>query len=444
MGMLDNVHVGATGLMAASAGFNATAQNIANAQTPGFGRRSVELSLVSPIRDGAVQLGQGVSVDAITRNESGLLQSQILDAAGEFSQSRSLADALGQVEPLVNETLAAGARTELSQFFDAISLASADPSDPGLRDTVLEAAKNLSESIERLSQGFERLRQAFAEQMEIEMPPLSQKLQRVAMLNQRLRAAGGSQRAPDIADQLHRLLRELGENGGFAASISPDGTATVMLQGHAVVEESAARDLVYAAPASAELATDQGAVTVELGGRLGGLAEAYEAVTGYLAELDAFTADFADAVNGVQTSGFDLNGSAGTPLFTYDPANASGSLSVAAGFDGASLAFASSAAGGVGDGGNILPLLDVETTSDFGGALSQITDTISLDAASALSRTERDELVLSDLDTLDDSLNGVNLDEEAVNLTSFQTAYQASARVMNVANDLIGTLLELT
>ena len=442
--MLDNVHVGASGLMAASAGFNATAHNIANAQTPGFGRRSVEQSLANPIQDGLVQIGQGVNVDAISRADAGLLGMQILDAAGDFAQSDALANALGQVEPLMNETLGAGARTELAEFFDALSLATADPGDPGLRETVLEAAKNLSDTIERLSKGMERIRDAFAEQMAIEMPPLSQKLQRAAMLNQRLQAAGGAQHAPDIADQLHRLLRELGEDGGFAASFHANGTASVLLQGNAVVDEGSARALTLTAPAQAALETDAGSVPVELGGRLGGLAEAYDLVSGYLDDLNTFAADFADAVNTVQAAGFDQDANPGGALFSFDPTNPASSLAVTAGFDARQLAFATDPTAPAGDGTNLAAFLDLEATLDPGGDLARLTNRVSLDAATANARAERDELVTSDLDALNDNLNGVNLDEEAVNLTSYQTAYQASARVMNVANDLIGTLMELT
>lgn len=40
-----------------------------------------------------------------------------------------------------------------------------------------------------------------------------------------------------------------------------------------------------------------------------------------------------------------------------------------------------------------------------------------------------------------DSVSGVNLDEEAVNLARFQQAYQASAQVIATADSLFQTLL---
>lgn len=40
-------------------------------------------------------------------------------------------------------------------------------------------------------------------------------------------------------------------------------------------------------------------------------------------------------------------------------------------------------------------------------------------------------------------LSGVSLDEEFVSIIEFQTAYQASARVLTAANDMIQTLLTI-
>jgi len=41
------------------------------------------------------------------------------------------------------------------------------------------------------------------------------------------------------------------------------------------------------------------------------------------------------------------------------------------------------------------------------------------------------------------AISGVNLDEEAVNMMSYQRAYQASARLIQVINQLLETLAGL-
>ncbi len=440
--MLDNVRIGASGLAAASAGFNATAQNVANVRTPGFGRRSVRQSIADPITDGRVRLGRGVIVNAIQRSEAGLLGVRIVDAAGDSAHSRTLRDSLAEVESLFDESTSAGPRTSLSAFFDAVSLASADASDPGVRSSIVQATDDVAYSVERLARGLDQIRSQLQEQLELELPPLSQKLQRVAMLNQQLIAAGGAAQAPDVADQLNRLLRELGEDGGFAGTVASDGTAHLMLQGHAVATEIDAQQLTLSAPNQVQVAIDGGAASVELGGRLGAVAEAYDRVTGYLDQLNAFASSFADAVNAANAAGFDQDGAAGGALLSYDPANAAASLRLATGVTGRSVALSSSP-GATGNAANVASFLDLETTLDPGTALATLTNDVATDTATAITRADRDELVLADLDALNESLHGVDLDEEAINLTTYQTAYQASARVLNVADNLLGTLMEL-
>jgi len=46
------------------------------------------------------------------------------------------------------------------------------------------------------------------------------------------------------------------------------------------------------------------------------------------------------------------------------------------------------------------------------------------------------------LDSLHSQLHGVDLDEEAANLVTYQMAYQAAAKLVTVADRLLGNLLE--
>ena len=448
MGILDTVHVGASGLAAASASIDATAQNVTNSLTPGFTRRSADLSVNDPLRQGLVHIGQGVSVDAITRDAQGLLGMQRVEASGDASLSAALHDALAEVEPLFNETFSSGPRSQLSAFFDALTAASPDPSDDGGRSEVVYAASGLADAMARTAEGLAQAQADLAEQIEVSLPPLSAKLQEVAVLNRQLDSAGGAASAPDLADQLDRLLRELGEEAGFTARIEANGTATVMLGGHAVVSGGEAREVSLSPPTAIAVAVDSGHVTVPPGGRLGGLAEAHTTVGGYIDQLDGIAVALADSVNGALAGGFDPSGNPGAPLFTYQPHDPAGSLAVVDGFGGSDLAFAGTSAAAAGDGTNLDALLALEGTAlvadqTLGDALSSLTNTVSLDVSAAANAAEADRLILSDLDTLASNLHGVDLDEEAASLITFQTAYQASARVVSVANDLLGTLLEI-
>ena len=65
------------------------------------------------------------------------------------------------------------------------------------------------------------------------------------------------------------------------------------------------------------------------------------------------------------------------------------------------------------------------------------------DIANAASTANREANVLGDLNELSQGLHGVDLDEQAANLLTYQTAYQAAAKVVQVADSLLGNLMEI-
>ena len=446
MGLLDTLFTGASGLRAASAGIDATAQNVANASTVGFHRRAVDQTTADPLRQGGVSIGQGADVRGIVRQADNLLGAQRLTQAGTASSAAATHDELAAVEGVFDEAQSAGPRTRLDAFFDALTSASADPSDPGLRTEVVRAGTQLADSIRRTSAQLEQAQAAQREKVELRLPPLNTKLQQVASLNQRSVAAGGDAEAADLVEQREALMRELSEDAGFTARVEANGAATLMLDGHAVVSGSEARTLVGGGDGSVQLAVDDGAVTVAIGGELGGIVEASRTIDGWLQDLDTFASDFAAAVNGANAAGFAPGGVPGGDLFTVDPADPRNSIRFSAAGD--ALAFASDPAAAPGDSGNLAALRDLQEAAVVGGdtpgdALSALTDRVAGDVASAAARAEDEQLVLTDLDQLSSARFGVDMDVEATNLVLYQTAYSAAARVVSVADELMGTLIEL-
>lgn len=446
MGLLDTLHTGASGLAAASAGIDATAQNVANASTVGFQRRSVVQGTSDPVFRGGLAFGSGVDVHNIVREGDALLGMQQLTQAGEASTAATLHDELAGVESVFDEASGTGPRGRLDAFFDALTAVSLDPSDPGLRAEVVRAGEDLADQIVQAAEQLQKTQEAQQEAAQVKLPPLNAKLQEVAGLNQRIVAAGGEANAADLVEQRERLLRELSEDAGFTARIESNGSATVMLDGHAVVTNEEARTLSSSDGRTIKLSVDEGTVTVQPGGAIGGLIEAQATLDTWLAELDTFAADFADAVNGQNAAGFLAGGGAGGDLFTYDPADPRNSLAFTA--TGDDLALAGLATGLPGDGGNIDGLLALANADVVGGGtpgdhLSAITDRVAGDVATAAARADNEQLVLGDLDMLASQRFGVDMDVEATQLIVYQTAYQAAARVISTANETLGTLMEL-
>jgi len=448
MGLMDSLRTGASGLGAASAAIDATAQNVSNVSTPGYTRRSVDQSVTDPIRRGLVQVGQGVTVSAITRDNDGLLGVQRIDAAGTASRSSSHHGALNRVELLFDETQSDGVRSHLDAFFDSLVAATADPADEGLRGAVLAEAEDLAAAVARTADDLAAAQTQFADEADAVIPTLNTLLSEVAALNDQLIAAGGASSAPDIADQIDRRLIDLGSEAGFTAHLEADGTATVLLGGHAVVTRGEARHIGGDID-GLTVQVDRGAVRVKPGGRLGGLADAKQAITDYEGQLDAFAVAFTDSVNATLSNGFTLRGFPGVPVFAFDAIDPAGSLTTDPSLQSADLAFAGALPAHAGDADNLAALLDLESQAlvgdqTLGQALSTLTNAVATDVATIASVADRDAVIRNDLDALNQTLHGVDLDEEATNLITFQTAYQAAAKMIQVTDELLSTLMDIT
>jgi len=104
-------------------------------------------------------------------------------------------------------------------------------------------------------------------------------------------------------------------------------------------------------------------------------------------------------------------------------------------------------AGGIGDNRNALALGALQTSelvdgrASYGEAHAELVGAAGIGARQANFNAEARERLLADAQSARDTVSGVNLDEEAVDLTRYQQAYQAMARVIDTSNSLFGELL---
>jgi len=82
-------------------------------------------------------------------------------------------------------------------------------------------------------------------------------------------------------------------------------------------------------------------------------------------------------------------------------------------------------------------------TATIGSAWSNVVTQVGLKANQASSNLTSQQALLSSATAQQQSVSGVNLDEEAANLMKYQQAYQASAKVMQTANSLFSALLSI-
>ncbi|MBN2800867.1 MAG: flagellar hook-associated protein FlgK [Deltaproteobacteria bacterium] len=457
MSLLSSLLVAGSGLRAASAGVSTTSHNVANASSEGFHVRSATVVTADPIRRGAAWFGQGTNLTGISRAADSFLARRQMSTAGDAAASYTLQTNLTQVETRFNESAADGIRERLDQFYDALTEATADPADRGLREGVNAAASRLGDVLRRTANGLDQQLSDFEDTMVGSVDAINEKIAKVAALNKGLQAAGGALKAGDLADQRDQLIRELAEEVGATAYFDGEGRATVMVGGHAVVSGIEARQIlvdVSSGAPSVFMSADSGQVdlTAGVGGVLGGRIGAHALTVGYRERLDTFATDFAGAMNAQHQAGFDRAGAPGGDLFTFNAADPAGSFAPSSAVLASPdlLAFAAGPSANPGDAGNLEALMGTRT-SGFVGAdadtpeawLTDLTSDVGRDTDTAGIAAEANQALLDDLDELDQNLHGVDLDEQAQNLITYQTAYQAAAKVLASTQSMLDTLMSI-
>lgn len=105
---------------------------------------------------------------------------------------------------------------------------------------------------------------------------------------------------------------------------------------------------------------------------------------------------------------------------------------------------------GVSDNRNALLLAGLQTkntlagnSASYQGAYSQLVSSVGVKARDISVTAQAQASLVSHSQQAQQSMSGVNLDEEAANLLRYQQAYQASGKMMQIASTLFDTLLSL-
>lgn len=188
-------------------------------------------------------------------------------------------------------------------------------------------------------------------------------------------------------------------------------------------------------------------------GTLGGLREARDTdIPAATAALDRFALDLATSVNTAHAAGFGLDGTSGRPLFstTATAPGAARALTLNPALEGHPERVAASSRAADLPGGNDIALQLAGLASRplgvgagnpaerFGAIAADIgTRHASAEAESAPRRhgapgREHER----------ESESGVSIDEETMNLNRFQRAFEASTRVLRVADELLDNLMK--
>jgi len=452
--------VGASGLRAATVGVNVTSQNATNAATPGYSRREV----VQDPLPGPPLGGNGVATRGPVRTVDRFVERRLLGASAAHAEASARLSALGPLDDAFSAS--AGLGSALDAFQNAIQALTAAPSDGPTRSQVLSSASALADAFQRTASTLTTARSDADAQITDQVSTANGLLTQIDSLQQQIKKSElGGVEASDLRDQRDQRIRDLAKivpinvvdgahgavnvllEGGMGLVSADGGTALLGTKPNAT---TGALDVTVSSAGAAAVVTDR-----LTGGTVGGLIHARDQeLPAASAKLDQLAYDIATSYSAAHASGVGLDGGTGRALFSTSATATGAATSFAVSTD--VLGHPERIAAGTdptlvsGDNRNALALSALATTSITTGGTRTAGDALSdliATSGEAVQSAKRDSDVLgaaeSQATALRSSISGVSSDDEMVALTQFQRAYDASAKVVQAADQMLQTLIAM-
>lgn len=321
--------IGSSGLQAFQRSLNTIGHNIANVNTDGYSKQTVDLSARVPQANGYGFSGTGVDTQTISRSYDAFVENNVRNStstAAEFDTFYALASQLDNVVADPD----AGISTAMQSFFNAFQDVADSPSATAAREVLLNEGQRLAGQFHELASWMENLRGQVNSDLRNSVSEINRLTSSIASLNESIvveEGRAGGQPANDLLDQRDALIRELSEMVSVTTVQQDDGSINVMAgtgQVLVVGNHSTSLDVYIEAGDPNQLGiaiTGSGGVQVPVteqlsGGRIGGLISFRERMLDPAVNSLGLTAiGLSHFINDQHNRGMDLDGILGTDFF---------------------------------------------------------------------------------------------------------------------------------
>jgi flagellar hook-associated protein 1 FlgK len=453
-GLYTSLTMAARALTAQQLGLEVTGNNIANVNTAGYARRTIDFAAVKP--ESSLSAGNGVEVTGIRSIRDRLLERRVLEEVPSEGRAQQLTEILQVVESGIGAT-GQSIDGRLTEMFGSFSRLADAPTSAVARADVLNTADELAQSFHEMAGRLSDAQRQADTRVRSTVEEINALAEQIRSLNHSMGASGPEGRLP-LQDQMSNLLRSLNNLVNVDVVQRNDGGVDITVgSGRALV----IADEVYPLEAVSQPPNGLAAVmangmdiTSELrGGRIVGAIEARDVnIPDYMTRLDTIAYELVNQVNAIHQAGFDQLGNTNQDFFA-PLASADGAarlISVDAAVRADSRLIAAASVNEVGDNGAAKQLANLRDALVLEGNSATLVDSwshfafrVGRDTRAALDGSKAQSDIVEQIDALRDAVSGVSLDEEAVNMIKFQRAYEANARFFSTIDQTLTILFSI-
>lgn len=327
--MADLIGIGLSGLNAHQTALSVTGNNVANTNTAGYSRQQAVFVDNQSLLTGAGYVGQGTSIENITRISQGFLVDQIRSDTTVYQERNAVLEQAGSIDNLLASTTT-GLTPAMSNFFQSFQGAADDPTSIPQRQLLLTQSEGLVSRFHTLNDRLNSQAKTIESELEAATASINSLAQSLAELNQSISLATGAGQGSqpnDLLDTRDEVLRQLSEyvsvstfaqgNDGQVNVFVGNGQPLVIGNTFAVLDtvpspEDASRlDITLSVTGSPQIVSNELS-----GGKIGGLLEFRDNdLARAINSMGRIAIVLADTINEQHALGMDLEDNLGGLFF---------------------------------------------------------------------------------------------------------------------------------
>jgi len=462
-GLFGTLNTSTSGMRAQQNALQTTSHNLANANTIGYSRQRINMVSDMPRSlPGVGQIGTGVIIGGVIRVTDDYVINQLQNEEASLERYQQKSDVLGQLEAIFNEPSSTGISQQLSEFFTAWNDLSANPESVASKTMVVRQSETLLDTINHSLNKMENLSKDTFGQIEKNILDFNSAASQLKGINDQIFNATVKGEMPnDLLDKQDMLVGQMKNIAGVSVTKDKYGRAFVSIEGKSIVSDDTVSELKV--NEGMEFSVDNEKVNIE-SGAIKGLQEAVDEVGQKNNEMKIFINNFVFAVNTIHQGGEEGKGE---QFFTEDengklivnPELVENPSSINVGKeigDGEKVAGDGTRAKAIFDLQNTMLSLNSEdwkydedtmkfTSNPSGPTIFNHFNEIVTDMG--ITKQQSDNMLANQLDLTilleqrRESISGVDMNEEIVNMIQYQSAFQANSRVISTISEMLDTII---
>ncbi|NLT49084.1 MAG: flagellar hook-associated protein FlgK [Clostridiales bacterium] len=489
-------HTASRALAASQANMDVTGNNIANVNTAGYTRQRVDLNSISSsgyaqkFATPGASVGYGVEVNRISQIRDPFLDARYRDQASDYGRLETILSGLTDLENIFDEASTEGLLYEISKFVNELQTLSQTPAAGDIALITRTAAQKVTQIMNVYAKQVTQVRnqQVFDLSKVVIENEFNTKVKNIADLNAQIRKEQTYGNIPnELMDKRNLLIDELSELANIKVTYHPERISedlvierlTISLQDTAtgasigLVDNELYNtlhlndngDSVTINIASSFDAPENADITNRFsGGKIRGYLDLingegineFRGTLYYRNSMDIFASNFARVLNDLNT----IDPANPKPLFTASDGGPITAENIRISDQWlADPSFITTTLDGADGSDNILrmisaidseavfykdaadPSSEIMFRGSFDEFMSGLIGEVALDVELYQNYYDTSVNVMSNLFAARESISGVNLDEEGINLMAYQKTYNAAARYFTALDEAVDTII---